>query len=51
MYAQYILSFSQSQAKKPVPNLNHLIQSVVPYIIPQEVLPVNAEGKKIQEML
>ena len=32
MYIQYILSFSQSQTKKSVPNLYHLIKSVFPYL-------------------
>ena len=30
MYIQYILSFSQSQTKKSVPNLYHLIKSAFP---------------------
>ena len=31
MYIQYILRFSQSQTKKSVPNLYHLIQSAFPW--------------------
>ena len=43
MYIQYILRFSQSQTKKSVPNLYHLIKSVFPYFYGSVFRPRDGE--------